>query len=71
MNVVFKYITLKGFPGRLIWDTWYRMRGLFKAGLNIDPIITHKFKFEEFFEAMDIMRSGKSGKIVLEMKEEG
>ena len=67
-NVVFKYITIKGITGRLIWDTWYRMRGLFKAGLNIGPIITHKFKFEEFFEAMDIMRSGKSGKIVLEMK---
>jgi threonine 3-dehydrogenase len=67
-NVVFKYTTIKGITGRLIWDTWYRMRGLFKAGLNIDPIITHKFKFEEFFEAMDIMRSGKSGKIVLEMK---
>ncbi|KYK29949.1 MAG: L-threonine 3-dehydrogenase [Theionarchaea archaeon DG-70-1] len=43
-NVVFKYTSIKGITGRLIWDTWYRMKGLFKAGLNLDPVITHKFK---------------------------
>lgn len=69
-NVVFKYATIQGITGRLIWDTWYRMKGLFRAGLNIDPVITHKFKFEEFFEAMDVMRSGNSGKVVLYMDEE-
>jgi threonine 3-dehydrogenase len=67
-NVVFKYATIQGITGRLIWDTWYRMKGLFKAGLNVDPIITHKFKFKEFFEAMEIMRSGNSGKVVLYME---
>lgn len=67
-NVVFKYTAVQGITGRLIWDTWYRMKGLFKAGLNLDPIITHKFKFEEFFEAMDVMRSGNSGKVVLYME---
>ena len=66
-NVVFKYTTIQGITGRLIWDTWYRMRGLFKAGLNVDPIITHTFKFSKFFEAMDVMRSGNSGKVVLYM----
>jgi threonine 3-dehydrogenase len=66
-NVVFKYATLQGVTGRLIWDTWYRMRGLFRSGLNVDPIITHTFKFNEFLEAMDIMRLGKSGKVVLYM----
>ncbi|KYK38559.1 MAG: L-threonine 3-dehydrogenase [Theionarchaea archaeon] len=66
-NVVFKYVTIQGITGRLIWDTWYRMRGLFKAGLNVDPIITHTFKFSKFFEAMDVMRSGNSGKVVLYM----
>ena len=67
-NVVFKYVTVQGITGRLIWDTWYRMKGLFRAGLNVDPVITHKFKFEEFFKAMDVMRSGNSGKVVLYMK---
>lgn len=67
-NVVFKYTTIKGITGRLIWDTWHRMRGLFEAGLNVGPVITHKFKFEEFFKAMDVMRSGKSGKVVLYME---
>jgi threonine 3-dehydrogenase len=67
-NVVFKYVTVQGITGRLIWDTWYRMKGLFKAGLNVDPIITHKFKFEDFFEAMDVMRSGNAGKVVLELE---
>ncbi|MBU7014664.1 MAG: L-threonine 3-dehydrogenase [Theionarchaea archaeon] len=67
-NVVFKYVTVQGITGRLVWDTWYRMRGLFKAGLNVDPVITHTFKFEEFFEAMEVMRSGNSGKVVLYME---
>lgn len=67
-NVVFKYTTLQGITGRLIWDTWYRMRGLFRSGLNVDPIITHRFKFNEFPEAMDIMRSGQAGKVVLYME---
>ena len=67
-NVVFKYVTVQGITGRLVWDTWFRMKGLFKAGLDIDPIITHKFKFKEFFEAMEIMRSGNSGKVVLYME---
>jgi threonine 3-dehydrogenase len=67
-NVVFKYITIQGITGRLVWDTWYRMRGLFKAGLNVDPVITHTFKFKEFFKAMDVMRSGNSGKVVLYME---
>lgn len=67
-NVVFKYVTIQGITGRLIWDTWYRMKGLFRAGLDVDAVITHKFKFEEFFEAMDTMRSGNSGKVVLYME---
>ena len=67
-NVVFKYVAIQGITGRLIWDTWYRMKGLFRAGLDVDPVITHKFKFEEFFEAMNIMRSGNAGKVVLYMK---
>jgi threonine 3-dehydrogenase len=64
-DVVFKYATIYGINGRLMWDTWYRMAGLFKAGLNVDPIITHKFPMSEFEKGMAAMRGGNSGKVVL------
>ena len=65
-DVVFKYATIKGISGRLMYDTWYRMQGLLKSGkLNLDPIITHEFSFEEFDEAMETAISGNSGKVVM------
>lgn len=69
-QVVFKYITIKGINGRRMFEDWYRMRGLLKnSGIrkDLETIITHRFKFDDFFEAMEIMRSGKSGKIVLKL----
>jgi threonine 3-dehydrogenase len=66
--VVFKYATIKGINGRLMWDTWYRMKGLLKNEriLNdMKTIITHRYKFEDFEQAMQTMRSGNSGKVVL------
>jgi len=68
-GMVFKYTHMQGINGRLMYQTWYRMKGLMKSGnLNLDPIITHKFKFKEFFKAMDTMRSGNSGKVVMYME---
>lgn len=65
-NVVFKYAHIHGINGRLMFDTWYRMNGLLKSGnLNLKPIITHRFKFDEFEKAMETMKSGNSGKVVL------
>jgi threonine 3-dehydrogenase len=64
-NFIFKYTTMKGINGRLIWDTWHQMKGLFRAGMDVSPVITHKFKFPEFLKAMETMRSGNSGKVVL------
>ncbi len=67
-KVIFKYTTIKGINGRLMFDTWYRMRGLMESGnLNLDPIVTHELKFDEFEEGMAAMRSGNSGKVVLYM----
>jgi threonine 3-dehydrogenase len=67
-DIVFKYARVVGINGRLMFDTWYRMAGLLKSGtLNLEPIITHKFKFDEFERAMETMRSGNSGKVVLYM----
>ncbi len=66
--VIFKYATIKGINGRLMFDTWYRMKGLFKNERIVNDmktIITHRFKLSEFEEAMQTMRSGNSGKVVL------
>lgn len=70
--VVFKYATIKGINGRLMWDTWYRMKGLLKNERIVNDmktIITHKFKFNDFMEAMQTMRSGNSGKVALMLKD--
>ncbi len=66
--IVFKYATIKGINGRLMFDTWYRMAGLLQNPAirkDMEKIITHRYKFDEFQEAMAKMRSGNSGKVVL------
>jgi len=68
-DVVFKYVNIKGINGRLMFDTWYRMAGLLKSGsLDLDFVITHRYKFKDFEEAMQTMRSGNSGKVVLKLE---
>lgn len=65
-DMVFKYTDMHGINGRLMYETWYRMKGIMKSGnLELDKIITHRFKFKKFMEAMDAMRSGNSGKVVM------
>ena len=69
-KVVFKYATIKGINGRRMFEDWYRMKGLLKnKGIRADleKIITHRFKFDEFQKAMETMRGGNSGKVVLEL----
>lgn len=69
-QVVFKYATIKGINGRRMFADWHRMRGLLKnPGIrkDLETIITHRFKFDKFHDAMETMRSGNSGKVVLEL----
>ncbi|MCX8174548.1 MAG: L-threonine 3-dehydrogenase [Thermoplasmata archaeon] len=69
-DVVFKYATIQGINGRLMYETWYRMAGLYRIPEfreRISRIITHRYKFEQFFEAMEKMRSGECGKVVMYM----
>lgn len=69
-RVVFKYATIKGINGRRMYDDWYRMRGLLqnpRIRKDLDIIITHRFKFDDFQTAMETMRVGNSGKVVLEL----
>jgi threonine 3-dehydrogenase len=64
-KVVFNMLTIKGIYGREMYETWYKMTVMLETGLNIKPAITHRFHFTEFEKAFDIMRSGKTGKIIL------
>lgn len=63
--VVFNMLTIKGIYGREMYETWYKMTAMIQSGLDISPVITHRFPYTEFQTAFDLMRSGKSGKIVL------
>lgn len=64
-KVVFNMLTIKGIYGREMYETWYKMTSMIQSGLDITPVITHHFHYTDFQEAFDLMRSGKSGKIVL------
>jgi threonine 3-dehydrogenase len=64
-KVVFNMLTIRGIYGREMYETWYKMTALIQSGLDISPVITHRFHYTDFQEAFDLMRSGRSGKIVL------
>ena len=65
-EVIFRGATVQGINGRWIYDTWFRMEALLLSGaLDIRPVITHTFGWEEFDRAVELQRSGKAGKIVL------
>lgn len=64
-KVIFNGITLKGIYGREMYETWYKMTSMLQSGLNISPVITHKFPYQDFQKGFDVMRSGNSGKVIL------
>src|SRR6266403_1306465 len=64
-TVVFSALTIKGIYGREMYETWYKMTALIQSGLDISPVITHRFPYTQFKEAIELMKSGNSGKIVL------
>lgn len=65
-DVIFKGLMLKGIYGREMFETWYKMGAMIEAGLDMNPIITHRFKIDDFQKGFDAMRSGKSGKVILD-----
>jgi threonine 3-dehydrogenase len=69
-TVVFNMLTIKGIYGREMYETWYKMTVMIQSGLDIDPVITHRFHYTDFQKGFDAMRSGNSGKVVLTWKEE-
>ncbi|KHQ50645.1 MULTISPECIES: L-threonine 3-dehydrogenase [Mameliella] len=65
-RIVFKAITIKGVYGREIFETWYKMIAMLENGLDVSRVITHRFPVDSFEEGFAVMKSGKSGKVVLD-----
>jgi threonine 3-dehydrogenase len=68
-TVVFNMLTIKGIYGREMYETWRMMTVLLQSGLNISPVITHRFEYEGYEEAFAIARTGQAGKIVMHWAE--
>lgn len=64
-KVVFHGLTIQGIYGRKMYETWYQMTALIQSGLDITPVITHRFDYKDFAKGFELMRSGRSGKVIL------
>jgi threonine 3-dehydrogenase len=65
-HVIFKGLVLKGVYGREMFETWYKMTAMLQSGLDISPVVTHRFPIADFKQGFEIMRTGQSGKVVLD-----
>lgn len=64
-KIIFKALTLKGIYGREMFETWYKMEQMIITGIDLSPIITHRFHIDEFQKGFDIMEEGNCGKVIL------
>jgi threonine 3-dehydrogenase len=64
-TVVFNMLTIKGIYGREMYETWYKMTVMLESGLDIKPVITHRVPFTDYEKGFEVMRSGNSGKVIL------
>lgn len=64
--VIFKMLTIKGIYGREIFSTWFKMVSMLESGLNLAPMITHKFPIAQYQKGFDVMLSGNAGKVILD-----
>jgi threonine 3-dehydrogenase len=67
--VIFDMLTIKGIYGREMYETWYQMSVMLESGLDIKPVITHRFSYRDYEEAFAVARSGDSGKVILDWTE--
>ena len=65
-DIIFNALTIKGITGRRMWETWYQMEQMLLGGLDLSPVITHRFHFDDFQKGFDVMLSGQCGKVLLE-----
>jgi threonine 3-dehydrogenase len=68
-QVIFKGLVLKGVYGREMFETWYKMISMLQSGLDVTPVLTHRLPIDSFQEGFDVMRSGQSGKVILDWRE--
>jgi threonine 3-dehydrogenase len=68
-RVIFNMLTLKGIYGREMYETWYKMTVMLESGLDIRPVITHRFPWQEFEEGFAVMKTGACGKVILDWRE--
>jgi len=64
-RVVFNMLTIKGIYGREMYESWYKMAVMIQNGLDLSPVITHEYGIDDFQQGFDVMRSGQSGKVIL------
>jgi threonine 3-dehydrogenase len=65
-KVIFKGLEIKGIYGREMFETWYKMVAMLQSGLDLSPIITHRYPVDEYRSGFDAMLSGRSGKVILD-----
>jgi threonine 3-dehydrogenase len=68
-TVIFNMLTIKGVYGREMYETWYKMTVMLQSGLDISPVITHRFGYEDYEEAFAVARGGHAGKVVMRWAE--
>lgn len=68
-QVIFNQLTLRGIYGREMYETWYKMTVMLETGLDISPVITHRLNWRAYEEGFNAMRSGNSGKVVLDWRD--
>ena len=68
-QVIFNQLTIRGIYGREMYETWYKMSVMLESGLDIAPVITHRLNWSQFQEGFAAMRSGNSGKVVLDWRD--
>ena len=66
--VIFNMLTIKGIYGREMYETWYKMTVMLESGLDIKPVITHRYHYTEFEKGFEVMKNGRSGKVILYWK---
>ena len=64
-DIIFKALTIKGIYGREMWETWYQMEQMLISGIDLSPVITHRFHIDDFQQGFDVMDSGVCGKVIL------
>jgi len=67
-EVIFSMLTIKGIYGREMYETWYKMTIMLECGLDISPVITHRFSFQEYEKGFEVMHSGDCGKVLLDWR---